>query len=170
MNSAAETEKEAIAVERVLEYADEPSENDLDTACAAANDEEAPSNSLGKAGRAAHAETGIAEPLLLSINGDSVDASPGRGCVSFVRASVTYPGAVVPALSRFSCELRPGSVTGLCGRTGSGKSTVLAALLRLVPLDAAGGGSIALDGADIRTIPRAALRRSIAVIPQASVF
>ena len=179
MNSAAETEKEAVSVERILEYAGEPSE-DAEDASAAATTGAAPRRD-SQAYSTALADVlidqggSLAEPLLSSINSCP---APGpqralgargqlrvRGAVSFVRASVTYPGAISPALASFSCELAPGTITGLCGRTGSGKSTAVAALLRLVPLD---GGAITLDGLDIRSIPRVALRRSIAVIPQAS--
>lgn len=172
MNSAAETEKEAVSVERVLEYAGEPSEDAEDAAAAAAAGARLPPRIDGARSPPESRDEGdLSEPLLpSSINGIPLALAPvaGRG-VSFVRASVTYPGASTPALASFSCTLEPGTITGLCGRTGSGKTTVVSALLRLVPLDR-DSGCILLDGVDVRHIPRALLRRSIAVIPQVRVF
>ncbi|KNC48450.1 multidrug resistance-associated protein Mrp2 [Thecamonas trahens ATCC 50062] len=52
---------------------------------------------------------------------------------------------------------------GICGASGAGKSSLLAALFQTVPL---AGGSIRIDGDDIREVGLVALRRSLAIIPQ----
>lgn len=54
----------------------------------------------------------------------------------------------------------------LCGRTGSGKSTLISALLRLVDVGGA-GGRISVDGVDISTLRAEVVRRGFIVIPQA---
>ena len=63
--------------------------------------------------------------------------------------------------------LRSGDVVGLIGRTGSGKSTSILALLRLVPITQ---GRIFIGGVDTRTVSRADVRRAVAVIPQQPVL
>lgn len=47
---------------------------------------------------------------------------------------------------------------GICGRTGAGKSSLLAALLRLTPI---ASGRITVDGVDVAALPPQALRRAI---------
>jgi ATP-binding cassette, subfamily B, multidrug efflux pump len=66
-------------------------------------------------------------------------------------------------LDRVSFELVPGSITAIVGRTGSGKSTLVEALCRLVQVPP---GAIFLDGRDVTTIPLTSLRAQIGYAPQ----
>ena len=66
-------------------------------------------------------------------------------------------------LDRVSFELAPGTVTAIVGRTGSGKSTLVEALCRLIEVPA---GAIFLDGRDVTGIPLASLRGQIGYAPQ----
>jgi ATP-binding cassette subfamily B multidrug efflux pump len=66
-------------------------------------------------------------------------------------------------LDRVSFELLPGTVTAIVGRTGSGKSTLVEALCRLIEVPP---GAIFLDGRDVTTIPLAALRAQLGYAPQ----
>jgi ATP-binding cassette subfamily B protein len=68
-------------------------------------------------------------------------------------------------LDHVSFELRPGSVTAIVGRTGSGKSTLVEALCRLIHVPP---GSIFVDGRDITSIPLASLRAQLGYAPQES--
>ena len=68
-----------------------------------------------------------------------------------------------PALTDLSFSLEPGRILGLLGRTGSGKTTVGRLISRLY--DPA-GGTISLDGADVRDLPLAELRARVGVVTQ----
>ena len=85
-----------------------------------------------------------------------------RGEVGFDHVTFAYPegGAV---LRDFSLTIAPGARIGLVGRSGSGKSTVLALLQRLrVPQR----GRILVDGEDIADLTQDSLTAAIAVVPQ----
>ncbi len=66
-------------------------------------------------------------------------------------------------LKNFNLKIPSGHKVGFIGRTGSGKSTCLQVLFRIIPLSA---GSITIGGTDISRVPLHVLRRSIAIIPQ----
>jgi iron complex transport system ATP-binding protein len=59
-----------------------------------------------------------------------------------------------------------GGITALIGPNASGKSTLLGALSRLVPLQA---GSVLLDGADIHAMPTREVARRLGILPQSPV-
>jgi ATP-binding cassette subfamily B protein len=85
-----------------------------------------------------------------------------RGGVGFDHVTFAYPegGAV---LQDFSLTIAPGARVGLVGRSGSGKSTVLALLQRLrVPQR----GRILVDGEDIADLTQDSLTAAIGVVPQ----
>ena len=62
-----------------------------------------------------------------------------------------------------SFTIPPGAKVGLCGRSGSGKSSLISALLRLLDLSS---GSIIIDGVDIATLPRQEVRSRLIALPQ----
>ena len=61
--------------------------------------------------------------------------------------------------------LQGGTSCGVVGRTGSGKSSLMLALFRLINVTA---GRVLLDGVDVAKIGLDALRRQLAIIPQVS--
>ena len=75
----------------------------------------------------------------------------------------TYPGASRPALHELELDLPAGRTLAIVGRTGSGKSSLLALVPRLFDPPA---GSLFVDGVDVRRLPLATLRRAIAMVPQ----
>jgi iron complex transport system ATP-binding protein len=62
-----------------------------------------------------------------------------------------------------SAVLEAGSLVGIVGPNGAGKSTLLRTMLGLVPTS---GGHVRLDGADVAGLPRAAVARQLAYLPQ----
>ncbi|MFO1070679.1 MAG: type I secretion system permease/ATPase [Geminicoccaceae bacterium] len=86
-----------------------------------------------------------------------------RGDIEFRNVTFSYPEQAVPALAGVSFRLGAGEKVALIGRIGSGKSTVQKLLLGLYQPD---GGSILVDGCDLRQIDPADLRRNIGCVPQ----
>jgi ABC-type multidrug transport system fused ATPase/permease subunit len=91
----------------------------------------------------------------------------GKGALSYVDVTAVYRAPLPPVLRDISFELVSGTSCGVVGRTGSGKSSLLLTLFRLIPITA---GRILLDGIDTATLPLSVLRRRIAVIPQDPVL
>ncbi|KXH47176.1 hypothetical protein CSIM01_06458 [Colletotrichum simmondsii] len=76
----------------------------------------------------------------------------------------THPGTTTTkALDGISLPIPPGSKVGIVGRTGSGKSSLLLALLRLLPLSS---GTISIDGVPLDTLPLLPLRSALVAITQ----
>ena len=96
--------------------------------------------------------------------GDAI-AGPGpelRGDVRFRGLTFAYPGAT-PSLRDIHLDVPAGSLVGVVGRVGSGKSTLVQLLGALHPLPP---GTLLLDGQDIGTLPTQAVRAQVAVVPQ----
>lgn len=74
-----------------------------------------------------------------------------------------FPGAEAPVLKDISLTARPGETTAVIGSTGSGKSTLLGLVPRLFD---ATGGTVLVDGEDVRTLDEETLARAIGLVPQ----
>ncbi|WP_446808271.1 type I secretion system permease/ATPase [Methylomonas sp. 2BW1-5-20] len=86
-----------------------------------------------------------------------------NGEIEFKHVGFSYPQQPVKALDGVSFKIRAGERVGFIGRIGSGKSTLEKLMLGLYQ---AQEGSILIDGADIRQIDPADLRRQIGYVPQ----
>ena len=82
--------------------------------------------------------------------------------VAFEAVTFAYPGGE-PVLRDVSFAVPRGSRIALVGPSGAGKSTVLALVERFYEVTA---GTIRVDGADIRELPRDALRRRLGYVEQ----
>jgi len=89
---------------------------------------------------------------------------PERGDVEFDQYSVRYREGLPLVLNNVSFSIRGGQKVALVGRTGSGKSTSLLALFRILE---AAHGRILIDGVAIASVPLEILRsRALSVVPQ----
>jgi ATP-binding cassette subfamily B multidrug efflux pump len=95
---------------------------------------------------------------------DSVELSVSnvKGHVTFDHVTFAYPDKQ-PSLFDFAVDAPAGSVIGLLGGTGSGKSTVISLLMRAYNVKE---GRILLDGVDVRNIKVGSLRQQIATVFQ----
>lgn len=89
---------------------------------------------------------------------------PWKGNVDFHDISMRYNPSSPLVLKNVSACVPAGTTLGVVGRTGSGKSSLLLTLFRLVEIE--GGGSITIDGVDIRSLSLRGLRDSLSIIPQ----
>uniref|UniRef100_A0A9J8B1K3 ATP-binding cassette, sub-family C (CFTR/MRP), member 8b n=1 Tax=Cyprinus carpio carpio TaxID=630221 RepID=A0A9J8B1K3_CYPCA len=88
---------------------------------------------------------------------------PKYGEIQIKNLSVRYDSSLKPVLRHVSAHIRPGQKVGICGRTGSGKSSFSLALFRM--LDTIEGNRI-IDGIDIAKLPLQTLRSKFSIILQ----
>ena len=88
---------------------------------------------------------------------------PTRGNIQYKDVVMTYPQCPVPALDSLSFNIDDRQKIGICGRTGSGKSSIISTLFRLYEIDS---GSITIDGYNTSELGLHTLRRSISYLPQ----
>ncbi len=85
-----------------------------------------------------------------------------EGRVTLDHVDFSYvPGKKI--IQDLSMEAKPGSLTAIVGPTGAGKTTVINLLMRFYDAD---GGSVAVDGKDVRNLTRDSLRRAYAMVLQ----
>ena len=85
------------------------------------------------------------------------------GDIRFQDVTFKYPGSEIDALTGVSFAIKEGDRVGIIGRIGSGKTTLAKLLVALYQPQ---GGSILVDGTDIRAIDPVDLRRAVGYLPQ----
>lgn len=96
-------------------------------------------------------------------NGKSLPPSwPAQGAIEFQSVSAGYDSSRM-VLKNLDLSIQAGEKIGICGRTGSGKSSLILAIFGMIDLH---GGSITIDGVDLSTIPRQEVRSRIIGLPQ----
>ena len=86
---------------------------------------------------------------------------PSQGRVQFIDLCLRYAPNLPDVLRNVSLEILPGEVVVIVGRTGAGKSSLVAALTRLVEPS---GGRILVDGVDITSVPLQTSRLGLTVV------
>jgi ATP-binding cassette subfamily B protein len=94
---------------------------------------------------------------------DPVTQVAARGELELRGVGFSYPGADEPVLRDISFHARPGQTTAVIGSTGSGKTTLVSLIPRLVDVTA---GSILVDGVDVRALAPEMLWSRIGLVPQ----
>ena len=105
--------------------------------------------------------------VLAGESGRATEGWPTTGLIEFKAASLRYKPSLPLALREVTLTLPGGQHAGVVGRTGAGKSSLLALLFRLVEPAA---GSVLIDGVDIMSLGLRRLRAAISVIPQDAVL
>ena len=90
-----------------------------------------------------------------------------QGEVEFHDVSFRFPGADSDALEHISFTAKPGETTAIIGSTGCGKSTLLNLIPRFYDVT---GGSVTVDGIDVRQMPQAQLHDLLGYVPQKGVL
>ena len=86
-----------------------------------------------------------------------------RGVVELRGVSFTFPGADDPVLRDIDLVARPGRTTAIIGSTGSGKTTLVNLIPRLMDATA---GQVLIDGVDVRNLDLDALWECFGLVPQ----
>ncbi len=93
---------------------------------------------------------------------DAMPATTMRGDVSMRNVQFGYMTGN-PIIKSFSLEVAAGQTIALVGPTGAGKTTIMNLLTRFYEVQ---GGSISIDGTDIRALRKADLRRNLGLVLQ----
>ncbi|WP_440712421.1 ABC transporter ATP-binding protein [Gordonia sp. FQ] len=102
-------------------------------------------------------ETSVKPPI------DPVPITGDPAIVTFDDAEFRYPGATAPVLSGIGFTTAPGTTTAIVGSTGSGKTTLINLIPRLLDVT---GGALSVGGVDVRDADPDELRHHIGLVPQ----
>uniref|UniRef100_A0A669BCJ4 ATP-binding cassette, sub-family C (CFTR/MRP), member 8 n=1 Tax=Oreochromis niloticus TaxID=8128 RepID=A0A669BCJ4_ORENI len=91
------------------------------------------------------------------------DGWPRQGEIKIQNLSVRYDATLKPVLKNVNAHINPGQKVGICGRTGSGKSSFSLAFFRMVDMFE---GRIVIDNIDISKLPLQTLRSRLSIILQ----
>ncbi|RAL16060.1 ATP-binding cassette transporter YOR1 [Aspergillus homomorphus CBS 101889] len=119
-------------------------------------------NNMNAAERVNHYGTQLEEEAPLHLT-DVGSEWPSTGRITFSDVQMRYRAGLPLVLKGLSMDIHGGERIGIVGRTGAGKSSIMAALFRLTELS---GGRIQIDSVDIATVGLYDLRRRLSIIPQ----
>lgn len=92
---------------------------------------------------------------------------PASGSITFSNLSASYTVDLPPALRDITLSIAAGQKLGICGASGSGKSSFVAMLFHMLEITS---GSVQIDNFDLSLISRQILRERLTVIPQEPIF
>ena len=138
-----QAETDLVSVERNLQYV-----------------EGIPQEEEGATQGGKRAKRGAAAPLGRVAVGPP-EGWPLQGAILFEDVRMRYRPELPLALRGVSFDIGGGERVGVVGRSGSGKSSLVAALLRLVEVE---HGALRIDGVDLAGLPLATLRGAIGVV------
>ena len=136
VRQSAEAENQLTSCERVVEYAHLPTEEEA-------------------------IPTAAADAGTVTVNRDA-DLQHSDGSLEVVGLSAWYADGLPNVLDGLTFSVKGGEKIGIIGRTGAGKSSLLAGLLRMVPTS----GTVKIGSIPTKSLSLEALRRHINVIPQ----
>ncbi|KNY28703.1 ABC transporter ATP-binding protein [Pseudobacteroides cellulosolvens] len=111
--------------------------------------------------------------ILMDENPDIVDSDDSISIdsldwkIEMKHLNFTYPESHTPSLENINISLKKGKTLAICGKTGSGKTT----LINLIPrLFNASAGTLFIDDVDINRISLSSLRKNIGYVPQDTIL
>ena len=116
---------------------------------------------LGSAGFSRFLEIMRTEPGIKD-KPDAKEMGPVRGEIDYKDVSFDY-GNGIPVLSHINLHVQPGECLAVVGPSGGGKTTLCQLLPRFYDVC---GGSVTVDGMDVRDVKQSSLRRNIGIIQQ----
>lgn len=93
----------------------------------------------------------------------AVDLNQARGEIEFKNLTFAYPDGDAPVLENVSFKIPAGSMVGITGRTGAGKTTIADLILRLYEIP---DGCMFIDGKDVNVLTVKSVRANVAYVPQ----
>lgn len=98
--------------------------------------------------------------------GLQIDKWPEKGSISFHNVSLKYKNSQFSILKNLNFEIHSMEKVAIVGRTGAGKSSIIATLFRLYDID----GIIKIDNQNTKIVDVKQLRRSMSLIPQEPIL
>jgi ATP-binding cassette subfamily B protein len=98
---------------------------------------------------------------------DSVSKDNLEWKIQMKELSFTYPGSQKPSLEDINISLKKGKTLAICGKTGSGKTTLINLIPRLYNVNP---GTLFIDDTDINGISLLSLRKNIGYVPQDTIL
>ena len=105
----------------------------------------------------------LATDPALVVDADATPDFPEPGAVEMRDVSFTYPGAEEPVLEGITFTARPGQTVAVVGSTGSGKTTLINLIPRLLDVS---DGQVLVGGTDVRRAEPEALWSQLGLVPQ----
>ncbi|KAN0099750.1 putative ABC multidrug transporter [Hyaloscypha variabilis] len=96
---------------------------------------------------------------------DAPRSWPSKGAIKFDNVTASYGVDKSSVLRGISFSVKAGEKIGVYGRTGSGKSSLLNVLFRMIDMTT---GSISIDGTDLADLPKHQVRSRLICVPQES--
>lgn len=113
--------------------------------------------SAGRIGEVLNTPSSVVPPA------NPVSTVQQHGHVELRDVEFKYPGADQPVLCGINLEVTPGQTTAIIGSTGAGKTTLISLIPRLFDVT---GGSVLVDGVDVRELDPDLLWSRIGLVPQ----
>jgi len=123
--------------------------------------------SLGAIARLRTFEAETPSEPIISQPREIPESWPSHGSIEFNDITALYSASTKPALNSLTLSIKAGEKVAICGRTGSGKSSLLLTLFRLLDLN---NGEIRIDNINISHISQNTLRERFNIIPQEAVL
>ncbi len=107
------------------------------------------------------------EPIIIDPPKPTRFNSGLKGQLEFKNVSFRYPNAEDDVLKNLNFTIKPGHTTAIIGSTGSGKSTLINLIPRFYDVT---GGSVMMDGVDVRQVKQHDLREKIGYVAQKTLL